>query len=118
MPDNTQIIPPRVPFFDQRTGLISREWYLFLLSLFGDNSNLQVAVQELQTIAAFGQLDPGAAEQAAEDAARWAVLEDTYTGTVERDLVDLRNEVAMFAEEDAADARREAQGAQIIGWLA
>lgn len=29
-----QITPPRVAFLDQRTGTISREWYLFFLSLF------------------------------------------------------------------------------------
>jgi len=30
----TPITPPRVPFIDQRTGLIDRAWYLFFLSLF------------------------------------------------------------------------------------
>lgn len=30
----TNITPPRVPLTDQRTGLISREWYRFFLSLF------------------------------------------------------------------------------------
>ena len=30
----TPITPPRVPFFDERSGLISREWYMFFLSLF------------------------------------------------------------------------------------
>lgn len=30
----TNIVPPRVPFLDDRTGLISREWYQFFLSLF------------------------------------------------------------------------------------
>jgi hypothetical protein len=50
----TPITPPRVPFFDERTGLISREWYMFFLSLYraaevaldtslGDNSNSQIA---------------------------------------------------------------------------
>jgi len=34
MPDQTNITPPRVPFTDLRTGLISREWYRFFLSLF------------------------------------------------------------------------------------
>lgn len=29
-----KFIPPRVPFLDQRTGLISREWYLFLQGIF------------------------------------------------------------------------------------
>lgn len=30
----TNITPPRVPLTDERTGLISREWYRFFLSLF------------------------------------------------------------------------------------
>lgn len=30
----TNITPPRVPLIDQRTGLISREWYRFFLNLF------------------------------------------------------------------------------------
>jgi hypothetical protein len=32
--DVTNITPPRVPFLDERTGFISREWYRFFLSLF------------------------------------------------------------------------------------
>ena len=32
----TQIIPPRVAFLDERTGLISREWYRFILDQFTD----------------------------------------------------------------------------------
>lgn len=31
---DTMIIPPRVQFVDPRTGMISREWYRFLLNLF------------------------------------------------------------------------------------
>lgn len=34
MPDITSIPAPRVPFIDERTGLISREWYRFMLNLF------------------------------------------------------------------------------------
>lgn len=30
----TQITPPRVAFLDPRTGAVSREWYLFFLSLY------------------------------------------------------------------------------------
>lgn len=30
----SDIIPERVPFIDQRTGLIARPWFLFLLNLF------------------------------------------------------------------------------------
>jgi hypothetical protein len=34
MVDVTNIPAPRVPFIDDRTGLMSREWYRFFLSLF------------------------------------------------------------------------------------
>lgn len=118
MADKTEIIPPRVSFIDERTGLIAREWYRFLLSLFSDSGDLQTQVQALEMQTAFMPDDPGAAEQAAEAAARWAVLGDVYTGAADRDLVDVRNLVATLAEEDASDARRAAQDAQIIGWLA
>jgi hypothetical protein len=44
MPDITQIIPPRVPLVDARTGMISREWYRFFFNQFektsGNFSNL------------------------------------------------------------------------------
>jgi hypothetical protein len=33
-PNLTNITPPRVPLTDERTGLISREWYRFFLNLF------------------------------------------------------------------------------------
>lgn len=42
MANPTQIIPPRVPLTDERTGTISREWYRFFLHLFditGGGSN-------------------------------------------------------------------------------
>ena len=53
MPDfinATNITPPRVPLIDQRTGLISREWYRFFLNLFtltGSGTN-QVSLVDLQ----------------------------------------------------------------------
>ena len=34
MPNNTNIPAPRVPFIDQRTGLMSREWYRFFFNQF------------------------------------------------------------------------------------
>ena len=48
--NSTNITPPRVPLIDQRTGLISREWYRFFLNLFvltGSGSN-QVSLTDLQ----------------------------------------------------------------------
>ena len=41
----TPITPPRVPFFDERSGLISREWYMFFLSLFLNSSNADLAIK-------------------------------------------------------------------------
>lgn len=38
--DLTNITPPRVPLTDPRNGLISREWYLFLLSQFSQSKSL------------------------------------------------------------------------------
>jgi hypothetical protein len=38
----TNIPAPRVPFIDERTGLMAREWYRFFLNLFvltGSGSN-------------------------------------------------------------------------------
>ena len=50
MPNITNITPPRVPFTDPRTGLISREWYRFFLDMFmltGNGSN-NVSLTDLQ----------------------------------------------------------------------
>ena len=33
-PLNVPITPPRVAFIDPRSGTVSREWYMFFLSLF------------------------------------------------------------------------------------
>ena len=34
MPNITQIIPPRVPLIDERTGLVTREWYRYFYNLY------------------------------------------------------------------------------------
>jgi hypothetical protein len=48
MPDITNITPPRVPLTDVRTGLISREWYLFLLSLYNQTGNSTTSLEDIQ----------------------------------------------------------------------
>jgi hypothetical protein len=48
MPNITNITPPRVPLTDPRTGLISREWYLFLLSLFNQTGGSTVSLEDIQ----------------------------------------------------------------------
>jgi hypothetical protein len=63
-PNITNIPPPRVPIIDDRTGLMSREWYRFLLNLFtltGGGSNA-VSLQDVQ-------LGPPGADEAALQAA-------------------------------------------------
>jgi hypothetical protein len=52
----SQIVPPRVPFTD-KNGLISREWYLFLLRIFtqvdgvdADRSILEDVVAQLSVV--------------------------------------------------------------------
>ena len=59
--DITNIPAPRVPFVDERTGLISREWYRFLLNLFrltGSGQN-DTTLTEVQYLPVF---DPAPAE--------------------------------------------------------
>ena len=48
MPDITQIMPPRVPLVDQRTGLISREWYRFFFNQFEKVGNSGESLEDLQ----------------------------------------------------------------------
>lgn len=50
MPNITSITPPRVPITDPRTGLITREWYRFLLNLFTLTGNgiSDTSIQDLQ----------------------------------------------------------------------
>ena len=45
---NAPITPPRVPVLDQRTGMISREWYMFFLSLFNGANTSSASVEDLQ----------------------------------------------------------------------
>jgi hypothetical protein len=60
MLDITNIPPPRVPFIDERNGLMSREWYRFFLSLFrltGSGTN-DLTLTDLQ-LAPQAQVDFG-----------------------------------------------------------
>ena len=47
-PLSVQITPPRVPFIDQRSGTISREWYLFFLSLFKSQGGSSISLDDVQ----------------------------------------------------------------------
>ena len=46
----TNIPAPRVPFIDERTGLMAREWYRFFLNLFtlAGNGNNPISLEEVQ----------------------------------------------------------------------
>ena len=48
MPDITNIIPPRVPLVDERTGLISREWYRFFFNQFTKVGDSGGSLEDLQ----------------------------------------------------------------------
>ena len=48
MPDITNIMPPRVPLVDERTGLISREWYRFLFNQFTKIGQSGASLEDLQ----------------------------------------------------------------------
>lgn len=47
-PLNVPITPPRVAFIDPRTGNVSREWYMFFLSLFTLAGGSNVSLDDLQ----------------------------------------------------------------------
>lgn len=58
-PNTTNITPPRVPIVDERTGLISREWYRFFLNLFvltGSGQNT-ISITDLQVGPPVGEVD-------------------------------------------------------------
>lgn len=48
MPNLTNITPPRVPLTDSKTGLIAREWYLFLFNLYSELGNSTTSLEDLQ----------------------------------------------------------------------
>lgn len=47
-PLNVPITPPRVAFIDPRTGNVSREWYMFFLSLFTLSGGSSVSLDDVQ----------------------------------------------------------------------
>jgi len=47
-PVNVPITPPRVAFIDPRSGTVSREWYLFFLSLFQSQGGSSISLDDVQ----------------------------------------------------------------------
>lgn len=86
----TPITPPRVPFLDERTGLISREWYMFFLGLF---STAQSAVNSDGLGSSAGSL-AASLEQALEQLRQAALTQPLVSYTKEID--DLRQEVRLL----------------------
>jgi hypothetical protein len=99
------ITPPRVPLVDPRTGLISRAWYLFFLSLNNvataviDESGITFAAEslvasveaELQTLAQFAETLPPVVALPAPDA-----LADCCSG-LESQIAELQKQIDALA---------------------
>ena len=83
MPNITDIPAPRVAFIDQRTGLMSREWYRFFLNLFmlTGSGTTDVTLADLQVAPSQGELEgllPGI-EQSAQLASMVAQFDQVST---------------------------------------
>ncbi len=100
----TPITPPRVPFFDERSGLISREWYMFFLSLYraaevalatevGDSSNSQIAslTEALDQLRQAALTQPGYIDSQALEFLQQAAL--TQPAIAQQQLDALRQEL-------------------------
>ena len=99
------ITPPRVPLVDTRTGLISRAWYLFFLSLNNvataviDESGITFAAEslvasveaELLTLAQFAETLPPVVALPAPDA-----LTDCCSG-LESQIVEMQKQIDALA---------------------
>ena len=99
------ITPPRVPLVDPRTGLISRAWYLFFLSLNNvataviDESGITFAAEslvasveaELQTLAQFAETQPPVVALPAPDA-----LTDCCSG-LESQIAEMQKQIEALA---------------------
>ncbi|HPP71119.1 MAG TPA: hypothetical protein PLK95_10405, partial [Pseudothermotoga sp.] len=50
MPDSSRVplTPPRVPLVDPRTGTVSREWYMFFLSMQTSTKESSVSLDDMQ----------------------------------------------------------------------
>ena len=90
MLDITTIPAPRVPFIDSHTGFVSREWYMFLLSLFrltGSGGNF-TSLDELQQLP-FPPSPLGEIESA---------VDQSQLGPVSESLVPETDAVAQYAQ--------------------
>ena len=110
----TNIPAPRVPFVDERTGLISREWYRFLLNLFtltGSGQDANTIADVLVSPTAVGQAPEldfvlGQAQIASLIARYDQVIDDlsvTQVPVIPQDDLSPRQELGTLASQDASN---------------
>lgn len=112
----TNITPPRVPLIDQRTGLISREWYRFFLNLFqltgsGDN---QISLTDLQlgppsVPVESIQIDPNAPTNAPSDSALVSQIAE-----IDKQLNALESQPECPCEEYNAETQKDINGLEML----
>lgn len=101
----TPITPPRVPFFDERSGLIARPWYIFFLSLFNAAQAGEDWAKAPQASDTSGEIAKAAQE------AQLAALLRTETGNAVQDA----QLAAMVSglQSDVAELRTSVQGLEV-----
>lgn len=112
----TNITPPRVPLIDQRTGLISREWYRFFLNLFqltgsGDN---QISLTDLQlgppsVPVESIQIDPNAPTNAPTDSPLVSQIAE-----IDKQLNALESQPECPCEEYNAETQKDINGLEML----
>lgn len=83
MPDITQIMPPRVPLVDERTGLISREWYRFFFNQFEKVGSSVASLEDLQLGPAF---DPVVLAEAQKDVSPTSSAQESQIAEMQKQI--------------------------------
>lgn len=97
-PLNTPITPPRVPFIDARTNTVSREWYMFFLSLFQTVGGSTVSLDDVQKAPPMLTVDEinGIVDKASEN------LHPSTESTIEQ-IEELRKQIEALAVQPQFD---------------
>jgi len=116
IPNVTRIPAPRTPFFDERTGLVSREWYRFLYNLFtltGSGGNF-TSLTDLQkgppdvSIEAL-RIDPNAPSVSPSDSALVSQVAD-----IDAQLNALESQPERPCEEYNAETQKDIDGLEML----
>lgn len=83
MPDITQIMPPRVPLVDARTGMISREWYRFFFNQFEKVGSSVASLEDLQVGPAF---DPVVLAEAQKDISPTSSAQESQIAEMQKQI--------------------------------